>query len=411
MADVRAFRALRYDERAAGPLSDLVSPPYDVLSPERRATLAARSPLAFVHVELPREDTAGYAYAAELLREWREAGALRRDPLPALYVHDHEFTLHGARLTRRGVFVALRLHEPAEGVVLPHERTFPKAKADRLELLRATRANTSPVFGMIDAGRAIAALATAAREVARADVDGETHRLGMVTDSVAIAGFEAVVRERRVYIADGHHRFETALNYANERHAEPDAPERFTLASLSALDDPGLRILGTHRIIVGGAAALDAAIARSFVASPIDRGAVGDTQPGIVLVRGGRFVRLEPRTDADRSSMPAAWRELPVALAEELLIKDSREAGAEVRYEHDTDRAIEAARGGAASVLIRAVDPATLRAVADAGARLPQKTTYFYPKVPAGLVIRSLDIDRAPIPSPQATRHGDRRRE
>jgi uncharacterized protein (DUF1015 family) len=400
MADVRAFRALRYDERVAGPLSDVVSPPYDVISAEQRARLEARSPHGFVRVELPREDASGYATAADLLRRWREEGVLREDPAPGLYVHDHEFTLNGARLTRRGVFVALRLHAPNEGIVLPHERTFPKAKADRLELLRATRANTSPVFGMVDAGHAIAAVARAAREVARATVDGDAHRLASVTEPDAIASFASAVRALRVYIADGHHRFETALTYAEERRAAPDAPERFTLVSLSALDDPGLRILGTHRVLRADssasasavATALDTAIARSFDASPVDRGTIEDTQPGIVLVRDGRFLRLEPRRDADRSSLPAAWRDLPVALAEELLIKPARDAGAQVAYEHDTESAIAAAHGGTSAVLIRAVDPATLRAVADAGERLPQKTTYFYPKVPAGLVIRSLDL-------------------
>jgi len=174
--------------------------------------------------------------------------------------------------------------------------------------------------------------------------------------------------------------------------APSDAAERFVLAYLCALDDPGLRILATHRIVSGGAGALDAAVARAFDASAIDRGALGDIQPGIVLVRDGRFTRLEPRRDADRSALPAAWRDLPVAIAEELLLRSARESGAEITYEHDTQRAIDAARGGASAILLRAVDPATLRAVADAGERLPQKTTYFYPKVPTGLVIRSLDL-------------------
>jgi uncharacterized protein (DUF1015 family) len=196
-----------------------------------------------------------------------------------------------------------------------------------------------------------------------------------------------------VYIADGHHRYETAVTYANERGAAPDAPERFTLAALSALDDPGLRIFGTHRVIKGARAALDAAVARSFDATPIDRAGIDDVQPGIVLVRDGVFTRLEVRRSVDRSAMPAAWRELPVALAEDLLLNAARDAGAEVTYEHDLDRAIDAARGGATAVLIRAVDPRTLRSVSDAGERMPQKTTYFYPKVPAGLVIRTLDDD------------------
>ncbi|MEK7862882.1 MAG: DUF1015 domain-containing protein, partial [Chloroflexota bacterium] len=299
------------------------------------------------------------------------------------------------RITRRGIFCALRLHEPAESVVLPHERTFPKAKADRLELLRATRTNTSPVFALVEAGRAVTALARASTAVATARAGEDAHRLAMVADPDAIRSFASGLRNLRVYIADGHHRYETALTYATERGAATDAPERFTLASLSSLDDPGLRILGTHRIVRGADATLDDAIRRSFDPTPLEKGALDDRQPGIVLARDGVLTRLEPRADADRSGLPDAWRELPVALAEELLLRAAREAGAEITYEHDTAKAIAAARGGTSAVLIRAVDAATLRAVADAGEKLPQKTTYFYPKVPAGLVIRSLDQDQA----------------
>ena len=391
MADVRAFRGLRYDESIAGPLSDLICPPYDVISPQERARLLKRSPYAFVAVEQPDEDPSGYRAAADLLAVWRASGALRAEAVPALYVHEHEFTLGGARLTRRGIFAALRLHAPEENVVLPHERTFPKAKADRLELLRATRTNTSPVFALVDAGRAVSALGHAAVPVATARTGEDTHRLGAVMEPDAIRSFVSALRNLRIYVADGHHRYETALTYATERGATGDAPERFVLASLSTLDDPGLRILGTHRIVRGSDAALDRAIARSFDAVPIERGALGDTQPGITLARDGSLQRLEPRADADRNALPTAWRDLPVALAEELLLKEARDAGAEITYEHDTQKAIAAAREGTSAVLIRAVDPATLRAVADAGEKLPQKTTYFFPKVPAGLVIRSLD--------------------
>ena len=308
----------------------------------------------------------------------------------ALYVHDHTFVVGGARVTRRGVFVALRLYPAADGVVLPHEHTFPKAKADRLELMRATRANTSPIFGLVGSD-AIATLTPDAHEIAKASADGQEHRLSWVTSPDAVAEFSAKLRDERVYIADGHHRYETALTYANEQGAAAESPLRFTLTSLTSLDDPGVRIFATHRLVHGKRAALDAAVARSFVASPIERGALADVQPGIVLARDGRFTRLELRQGADLTKLPAAWRTLPVAIAEELLLKDARDAGAVVDYEHDTDRAIAEGRSEVTAVLVRAVDPATLRAVSDAGERMPQKTTYFFPKVPAGLVIRPLE--------------------
>lgn len=392
MAEVRAFRALRYDEAVAGPLSDLICPPYDVITAAERTRLAERSPHNFVAVELPDEDPTGYRAADDALALWRASGALRPDPAPSFYVHEHEFALGGTRIVRHGILVALRLHASEENVVLPHERTFPKAKTDRLELLRATRTNTSPVFALVDAPRAVTAIVRAASPIASARYGEDGHRLAVASDPEAVRSFVAALRNLRVYIADGHHRYETALTYANERGAARDSAERFTLASLSSLDDPGLRILATHRVVRGAGDALDRAIARSFESTPIERGALGDLQPGIVFAREGRLLRLEPRADADRSALPAAWRELPVALAEELLLRDAREAGAEVTYEHDAARAIAAAKGGASAVLIRAVDAATLRRVADAGEKLPQKTTYFYPKVPAGLVIRALDL-------------------
>jgi uncharacterized protein (DUF1015 family) len=213
------------------------------------------------------------------------------------------------------------------------------------------------------------------------------HRLQRIEDDATVDRIVATLRDKRVYIADGHHRYETALNYlAGYKGVGPKGPERYTLAFLCALDDPGLRIFATHRIVRGAEAALESAIARSFDVGEIDRGALGDIQPGIVVAQGGRFRALTPRPSIDLSALPNAWRTLPVAFAEEFLVKPVREAGAEITYEHDTERAIAAGT----AILLRAVDPLTLQRVADAGEKMPQKTTYFYPKVPAGLVVRTL---------------------
>jgi len=228
--------------------------------------------------------------------------------------------------------------------------------------------------------------------LAEAAVGDEVHRVWAIGDRLAIGELREAFAKSRLYIADGHHRYETALTYLGERGGPADAPQRFVLAYLCALDDTGLRILATHRIVRDSdGAALDRAIDRSFERAPIDAGALGDMQPGIVIVRDGHFTRLQLREGADVSALPSAWRELPVAQAEELLLRDAREAGAEIIYEHDTSAAIAAAESGATAVLLRAVDPQTLQRVADSGERLPQKTTYFYPKVPAGLVVRALD--------------------
>jgi uncharacterized protein (DUF1015 family) len=396
VADVAPFRALRYGEQSEL-LGELLCPPYDVIGPEERDRLYALSPHNFVRIEFPKPAGDPYAGAAADLAAWRLRGVMKRDAAPAIYVHDHEFSVGKTRVRRRGIHCALRLHRPEEGIVMPHELTFPKAKEDRLALLRATRTNTSAIFGIFEdslgeiAG-AISRRVEGTRPTAEATVGDQHHRVWAIGDRLAIGEFRDSLAKRRVYIADGHHRYETALAYLAERGAgaSADAPIGFVLAYLCVADDPGLRIFATHRVVRGNGA-LDRAIDRYFERSPIKVRAIEDIQPGIVVVRDGQYEQLTVRPDADLTAVRPAWRELPVAQAEELLLRDARDAGAEITYEHDTKAALAASDAGATAVLLRAVDAETLRRVADAGERLPQKTTYFYPKVPAGLIVRPLD--------------------
>jgi uncharacterized protein (DUF1015 family) len=410
VAEIVPFHGLRYDERIAGSLADLMCPPYDVIAEEQREQLLARSPYNFVRVEFGKADPGDdpvdnrYARAKQALDEWTEKGALRHDASPAFYLYDHYFELGGERLRRRGFFGALRLYQMGRGIVRPHEETTAKDKTDRLRLLRVTRANSSPVFGMFEDARGRVAEALAdwtahgpARFVAEARLASERHMLWALDDRRLTEKLQGLLADARIYLADGHHRYEVGLEYLREeleakRIDFPEDTPNYVLAYLCPLEDPGVRILATHRIVSGARAVMDEAIARSFDASPIDRGALADAQPGIVRVREGAFTRLEPKPDADLSGLSEVWRSLPVAQAEALLIEPARKMGGEVRYEHDTDRAIDAATGGADAILLRAVDPATLQKVADAWERLPAKTTYFYPKVPAGLVIRPLGL-------------------
>ncbi|HAF11329.1 MAG TPA: hypothetical protein DCK98_14780 [Chloroflexi bacterium] len=408
MADVVPFHALRFDESKAGPLSDLISPPYDVISDAHRDALYARSPYNVVRVEEGKDepgDSASdnkYTRAKASLDEWIGKGILKVDTSPAFYLYDHYFVVGGQRARRRGFLGALRLYQEGRGIVRPHERTFPKAKTDRLKLLRATRTNTSPVFGLFaDEKGAVASALEAwmvrgpARLVADARVGDERHLVWALDDRPVAEKLTAALKEQRVYIADGHHRYETGLAHLKEEieAAKIDFDEdssHFTLAYLCALDDPGLRIFGTHRVVSGADAAIDEIVPRNFDTTVIDRGAPGDTQSGIVLVRNGAFTALTPKADLDLSAMPESWRTLPVARAEELLVQPARALGGEVTYEHDTEKAIAAARDGTTTVLLRAVEAETLKKVADSWEHLPQKTTYFYPKVPAGLVLRPL---------------------
>jgi uncharacterized protein (DUF1015 family) len=410
VAEVTPFHGLRYDETKAGALADLICPPYDVISEELREGLYSRSDRNFVRIEhgkpQPGDDPVDnrYSRAKATVEAWMEKGILRVDPTPAFYLYDHYFELSGQRLRRRGFLGALRLYQMGRGIVRPHEQTIPKDKSDRLRLLRLTRVNTSPIFGLFEdqRGRVAEMLEEwmargPARFVAEARLGDERHLVWALDDRALAAKLAAQLKDARVYLADGHHRYEVALEYLKEeteakRIDFPEDTPNYALAYLCALDDPGLRILPTHRIVSGANAALDEAVARSFDASPIDKGGLADTQPRIVLVRDGVFTRLEPRADIDLSALSEAWRSLAVAQAEALLIGPARAAGGEVRYEHDADRAIAAARDGATAVLLRPVDPPTLKRVADAWERLPAKTTYFHPKVPAGLVVRPLGI-------------------
>ena len=408
MADVVPFHGLRYDESKAGPLADLLSPPYDVISDADRQALYARSPFNVVRVEEgktePGDDAKKnkYSRAKAALEEWLDKGVLKVDSSPAFYLYDHYFVVDGQRIRRRGFLGALRLYQEGRGIVRPHERTFPKAKTDRLSLLRATRTNTSPVFGLYadEKGEIAKALETwmvrgPARLVADARIGAERHLVWSLDDKALTQKLSATLKDQRIYIADGHHRYETGLAYLKEEieAAKIDFDEdssHFTLAYLCALDDPGLRILGTHRVIRGADAAIDELVPRSFDVAVVDRAAYDETQPGIVLVRDGQYTVLTPKAGLDLSAMPASWRALPVAQAEELLIEPARKLGGEVTYEHDVEKAIAQAHDGATTVLLRAVEAETLQRVADAWERLPQKATYFYPKVPAGLVLRPL---------------------
>jgi uncharacterized protein (DUF1015 family) len=408
VAEVIPFHGLRYDEQKAGTLSDLICPPYDVIGDTERDALLARSPYNFVRIEHakaePGDDPVDnkYTRAKAAIEQWTDEGVLRYDATAAFYLHDHYFELAGQRLRRRGFFGGLRLYPMGRGVVRPHEQTTPRDKSDRLRLLRLTRVNTSPIFGLFEdpKGRVASMLEewTArgpARFVGEARVGSERHLVWALDDRPPAEKLQAALKDARIYLADGHHRYEVGLEYLKEqmdaKQVElPENTPNYILAYLCPIDDPGLRILATHRIVIGARAAVDAAVARSFEASPIDRGALADVQPGIVLVRDGTFTRLEPRPDADLSALSAAWRSLPVAQAETLLVEPARNAGGGVRYEHDTDRAIDDAIGDTDALLLRAVDATTLKSVADAWERLPAKTTYFYPKVPAGLVARPL---------------------
>src|SRR5256714_5238356 len=253
MAEIQPLRALHYNTSVVGALDDVVAPPYDVIDADQRAQLVARSPFNVVAVDLPQGDPDPYETARELFETWQLQGALVRDREPALWAHAQEYDGPGGeRLTRRGFFCRVRIEGYGPGRVRPHERTHPGPKEDRLRLTRATRANVSPIFSLYSDpdATAWAALEPATEQAPWAeisDADGTIHRVWRVSDPVAIAAVQDATRDAELLIADGHHRYETMLEYAEEVGGEGE--HRYILMCLVALEDPRLTVVPTHRVV------------------------------------------------------------------------------------------------------------------------------------------------------------------
>jgi uncharacterized protein (DUF1015 family) len=428
MADVQPLRALHYDPAVVGPLADVVAPPYDVIDAAQRAELIARSPFNVVAVDLPRgahgedrheaADGDPYTTAGELFEAWQSQGALVRDEEPALWAHTQDYTgPDGRARTRRGFFCRVRIEDYGPGRVRPHERTHPGPKEDRLRLTRATQANISPIFSLYSdpqdaAWRALAPSTEQPPWAEITDADGTVHRLWRVSDPDAIAAVEAATEDAELLIADGHHRYETMQAYAEEVGGQ-EGEHRYILMCLVALEDPGLTVFPTHRLIGGlddeRYAALQQALARDFdvVEVPVDEIAPapgeGPLQLGYIDGRDGRALRLTLKdqaiADAALSGHSEAYRHLDTGVLETLLLKNALGYSDDdiahfngLFYARDTAEALAMVRSGSydAAFLMRPTPVGQVRDVAAAGENMPPKSTYFYPKLLTGLLFNPL---------------------
>jgi uncharacterized protein (DUF1015 family) len=436
MALIAPFRGLRFDLSRSSDPAALLAPPYDVISERHRGELERQHDRNVVHLDLPRgEGDQRYELAGGLLERWIAEGTLRHDDRPAIYRYEQRFTFaNGAgpkSYTRRGFIALLKLEPFSARVVLPHEHTLSGPKLDRLKLMRATRAHFSQVFALYrdPAGEAEAALATVEERTPDLDAttsDGCRHRLWAVTDPVIIARVARVLAPKQVMIADGHHRYETMITLRDElRPAE--RPPAESLADWGTMffaraEDPGLLVLPTHRLVKGlpeGALAglperarpwftvsegseRDAhAIEERLASEGAERVTFALREPG-----QARTLWLKLRADADLSALgPPALQGLDVTVLHGLLLGPllGIDAAAMARqsylaYTHDMKEALARIESGEVQggFLMNATKVDQVLDACEAGFVLPQKSTYFQPKLATGLVMARIDPHARP---------------
>ena len=433
MADIRAFRAFRYDLGRVGNLSDVIAPPYDVIDPALQQALYDKSPYNVIRLELNKEEPGDnetenrYTRAARFLRDWQRDDVLVQDSARALYVYHQDFEVEGRRYTRRGFLSRVRLEPLGSGRIYAHEETLAGPKADRLKLFHATGMNLSPIFGLYpDPGdevmKQLDALVRRTLPIQATDHLGVVSKLWPVTDQHIVSAVTGLLSPKPIFIADGHHRYETSLRYLDDRRAagevrDDEAPPNFTLMMLVGMSDPGLIILPTHRLVSGladlTADRLAQILAPHFQVERIGRGASGarDTWEtieadgsqdllGFGTVADGvwQTARFQsPQLMAQRAANHSpAWRGLAVSILHvavlDHLLPQATGGKPQCKYVHLLREVTDAVSAKQCQLAVL-VPPATMGHVEQIAGNLekmPPKSTYFYPKLLSGLVFNSL---------------------
>jgi len=414
MAGVEPLRALHYDLGKAGSLAVVTSPPYDVIDEEQRAELASRSAYNVVEVDLPRDPGGGdpYEHAARLLDAWKDEGVLVEDAEPAIWALEQDYDApDGRRLTRRGFLARVKLAPYGEGI-RPHERTQPGPKEDRLRLTRATRHNLSPIFSLHpgDAWRHIGpALEDPWDEVT--DVEGTTHRVWRVTDPAVHEAVATELAEGELLIADGHHRYETSLAYQREVGAGGEAD--YVLMALVSLEDPGLTVFPTHRLLKDLADEqreriraeaiehfeLEEVAEDEIVPSPDDPPGTFGYMDAHQLKPWRLRLKDEGLLERELGDRSEPYRRLDAAILEQLFLTEAVGLSADdiaakrgLGYTPDGGEAIAKLRAGEydAAFFLGPTPVELVREVAAAGETMPPKSTYFFPKLLTGIVFNPL---------------------
>lgn len=434
MADVLPLRGIRYDLSQVGDLSDVVAPPYDVINTAQQDDLYKKHPCNVIRVELTREEAgdapeAKYNRATSFLKQWQQEGSLLREREDCLYVYHQEFTWEGQTFVRKGFMGRIRVEPFGQGCVYPHEQTLSGPKLDRLMLIRATKTNLSPIFGLYpDANNEVMSplddAVISAPPLVATDHLGVIHRMWPISDVKTINLVRERMRDKNIFIADGHHRYETANNYKNELAAAGeltglDHAANFALMMFVSMSDPGLAILPTHRLVAGlpdlTSEQVTKALAGHFTVETMGQGeaAAQETWESIATDGGQGILGFGTTADntwvlakvKDASPMAQlapeqtdAWRALGVSLLhklalEHLIFPYVKAQQTKFTYVHQLEEVLEAQRLKTCQ-LGCLVPPAQIDDVEEIASQLekmPPKSTYFYPKLLSGLVFNSVE--------------------
>lgn len=424
MATVRPFRGLRFTD-AAGSTGQLVCPPYDIISEEERKSYLRENPHNIIRLELPKEGENPYETAGKVLKDWIAKEMLRRDEKEAFYIYEIEFTVNSRKMKISGLVARVQLEEFSKGIVLPHEQTLSKAKEDRLNLMKATDCNFSQIYSLYIDGGKISGLCEERKkrkpDVEATDQEGLIHRLWIVTDANFIEAVQQGFADKKLYIADGHHRYETALNYRNYMREKglrkPGDGCDDIMMFLADMEQDGLVVLPTHRIVrdlanfdrewllekCGDYFEVKSGLSKKDVETALGT-AYDEGKAAFALYSGsGNFDLLCSKVDAvpgEFESGSKALRGLDVSVLHTLVLerllgidKENMAKQINLTYTRDEQEAIGAVDSGKAqcAFILNPTRVSEIKDVALAGEKMPQKSTYFYPKLITGLVMNKID--------------------
>ncbi len=426
MAEIKGYKGLRFNCEKAGKIEELVCPPYDIISDQQREEYIKTNPHNIIRLELPKGDDK-YNKAAEILKDWLEKGILVKEDKPAIYIYEEEFTAYGERKAIKGIICRVKLEEFSKGIILPHEFTLSKAKEDRLNLMKATNCNFSQIYSLyMDGGKntlgKIDSLSKSEPDIQLQDNDNVTHRMWIIKDEKAIADICSDFTDRKLYIADGHHRYETALNYRNYLREQGLAKEGdacdYQMMMLVDMEHPGLVVFPTHRLVrnldsFNTERVIDGCKEYFDVTEHSDINTIESTlmelynqgKKAYAFYCGGNSYKLLVLKDTNiiKKLLPnasTATQQLDVTILHTLILEkifgiDAENMAKQINltYTKIFDEAISSVQQGNSqcAFILNPTRVSEIREVASNGEKMPQKSTYFYPKMITGLVMNQLE--------------------